>query len=334
MNSGKSKSCNKCYENTIDKHFFDEIDTQEKAYILGLLYADGCNYEDSKRIKIDLISDDEKILYDIKNIMKFNGDIHHYWDKTKIFTVNGEKKEYPCKPQSRLLIHNTRLSEQLALKGCVKNKTYELKFPDKNVLPFDLNKHFIRGLFDGDGSLGYQIIKNKYSEMKKFSFTITGTTEIVTEISNLLKYRFDCCPDIRSRYPERNNNNVTMTICGNRIIENIFNWLYEESNIHIDRKYNKYLELIEQNKIIDNRTLNDLKGIYPPKKIHNLLTDEIYESCSMAARKLNIALGTLTNRCKLKNSFIYYEDEYLKLNEKEKDELKKSTLIKFNNKTA
>ena len=47
-------SCRECYKTKINKNFFKNIDTQEKAYILGFFYADGCNYEDSYRVKIDL----------------------------------------------------------------------------------------------------------------------------------------------------------------------------------------------------------------------------------------------------------------------------------------
>ena len=55
----------------INENYFDEIDTPNKAYILGLLYFDGSNtsnYENKRYcITITLKQDDCKILEDIKN---------------------------------------------------------------------------------------------------------------------------------------------------------------------------------------------------------------------------------------------------------------------------
>ena len=45
----------------VDDAYFDIIDTQDKAYFLGLLYADGCNYENQGVIKIDIIQDDKEL---------------------------------------------------------------------------------------------------------------------------------------------------------------------------------------------------------------------------------------------------------------------------------
>ena len=69
---------------TVDDSFFDVIDTQNKAYILGLLYADGCNYEDNNLIKIDLVQEDQDPLLKVKEAMKFSGDLKYYEQKNKI----------------------------------------------------------------------------------------------------------------------------------------------------------------------------------------------------------------------------------------------------------
>ena len=54
----------------LNEHYFDIIDTKDKAYILGFLYADGCigrygKYNDSYNIILSLVETDKKILEDI-----------------------------------------------------------------------------------------------------------------------------------------------------------------------------------------------------------------------------------------------------------------------------
>ena len=57
---------------TIDENYFDIIDNQDKAYILGLLYADGCNYVPQHRVKIELQERDKDILDKINIKMNSN----------------------------------------------------------------------------------------------------------------------------------------------------------------------------------------------------------------------------------------------------------------------
>ena len=47
---------------TFDTHFFDEINTQEKAYVLGFLFADGYNYEKRGVVSLSLQEKDKEIL--------------------------------------------------------------------------------------------------------------------------------------------------------------------------------------------------------------------------------------------------------------------------------
>jgi len=261
LNSGLSKGCRNCFKFDIDDHFFDIIDSEEKAYILGFLYADGYNNNKYKRIKIDLQSDDENILVKIKHALQYTGEILHYDFKTKIF--NG--KEYKVKPTSRLNLYSENLSNQLVDKGCIQNKTYKVDFPNNDILPIYLYNHFIRGLIDGDGHIGYWI-DNKKTGHKKFSLSLTGTTEIIHNVCKIIVEKFNCKPDLRSRFKDRDNNNLTMSICGNKVIEGILDWLYSDSNIYLDRKYNKYIELKEQN----NKTMYNQNNTYCMRKVIQL----------------------------------------------------------------
>lgn len=69
----------------VDDNFFNSIDNQYNAWLLGLLYADGCVYENGT-IKIDLVKDDIDVLEKIKEIIKCDAPLHEY--------EQGKKKIY------------------------------------------------------------------------------------------------------------------------------------------------------------------------------------------------------------------------------------------------
>lgn len=294
---------------SVDDTFFDTIDSQDKAYILGLLYADGCNYEDTGIIKLDLVTEDEDVLIKIKNIMKYTGNINHYHDKYK--EING--KIYECKPYSRLCIRSKQLSEQLANKGCTNNKTYTLAFPKKEIISDTLIKDFIRGYMDGDGGISYWI-DNKNTGHKKFQINFCGTTDIIQSISNILSNKFKCYPAISDRYPDRDNNNLQMNICGNQVVKRILDWLYKDANIYMNRKYNKYLELLDEIKRVEEDK-NLYGNAYPRRKVINLETLEIYDTVNGAGKALGVCGSAIFQRCHNHQGLMYL-DEYEQIEDK------------------
>ena len=287
----------------VNDNYFDVIDNQNKAYILGFLYADGCNYKNGY-FKIDLQEEDKNMLEVFKKELNFEGNVTcSFKGGYKYF---GEK-QYLCKPCYRLAISSRQLSEQLALKGCVPNKSNLMIFPNEKILPKELQRHFIRGFVDGNGTIGYWI-SNKNTNHKKFNFGICGTTEMVNSICNIIDNKFGTHSDIRSRFPERNTDNVQSAINGNKSIERVLNWLYEDANLYLKRKHDKYLLLLEQNKNTDaDKTLYG--SAHPRRAIIDLSTKIEYASLAECGRKLNMYTSTLTNYCKNKNKFMYL-DEY------------------------
>ena len=211
----------------INEKFFNSIDSEEKAYILGLFYADGSNNIKRYKAYIMLAEQDVDILYKIKDLIQPEKPLHYQ-----------KRKPQNSKHQNRYMfyIDNKHISKQLEKLGCVINKTYKLKFPD--WLDENLYNHFIRGYFDGDGHIG---IYNKRAQI-----SITGTKEFLNRIKNILtKININC--KLYERYPERRTNIRSIQFNGNRQVERFLNWLYKDSTLYIERKYDKYKELIELN---------------------------------------------------------------------------------------
>jgi len=155
----------------IDENFFNEIDTEEKAYILGWFYSDGC-VQDSGKCRIQIQKDDEDILYRIKEILKYDG---------PMYDIPPPKKFPHRKPQTCLCINRKVLAQDLIKWGCLPNKSLVLTYP--TWIDPALEHHFIRGVFDGDGSVS--IKKEKYLST---SVTTTDLFNIATIYIKRLRY--------------------------------------------------------------------------------------------------------------------------------------------------
>ena len=233
----------------LNEHCFDEIDTEEKAYVLGFLYADGCNMIKSHKIKITLALYDREILEKIRNVFETNA---------PIIIKEGRKisnSEYYGSPTATLRISSVYLSNRLCELGVLPNKTYILKFPD--FLRKDLVKHFVRGYFDGDGSI-------TLAKRGKPKICIASSKIFLQNIK-------DICDNnqwISHIYSKKRCDDAVgiFEIQAQDSVKNFLDWIYLNSKIYCERKYNRYYSYFYQNipikkyEKIDNKTLMDMYG--------------------------------------------------------------------------
>lgn len=203
-----------------NKNFFEVINTEEKAYWLGFMYADG--YITQDYVGIALSTEDIDHLYKFKTALNSNHNIKTYEGSTTY---------------ARLIIKSEKMKNDLIINGCVYNKSLILKFPDSRILPKELIKHFIRGYFDGDGSL----VLSKGSN----NFKICGTMEFLKEVINCFntyipEYRFN---EKLYKRKKDNKNNYYISYGGRLKTYTVMRWLYENSTIYLERKYKRYLKL-------------------------------------------------------------------------------------------
>ena len=132
--------------------YFENIDTQEKAYWLGFIYADGYigKNNNNGRFGISLSTEDIDHLYKFKESIESSHPINKY----RVSSGYKIGAEY-C----RIIICEEKLVNDLIKQGCVYNKTNILSPPN---IDKKLRRHFIRGYMDGDGSI--IIHKNKYCD--------------------------------------------------------------------------------------------------------------------------------------------------------------------------
>ncbi len=221
---------NKCNES-----FFENINTEAKAYFLGLMYADGCICEQKigqNRININLKYHDKHILETFKKHLEYTGKL--------TFTENSKKKlKFNIQDQYRLRISSNKLCNDLSKHGCTPRKTFTLKFP--TTVPEHLLRHFIRGLFDGDGGV-YSKIKGRNKFTPIFRFQITGTYNICEGINQLFFKLFNFKP-LKLTF---HKNSYTYALGGSYQIKQIFHYLYDNSNpeLCLIRKYNIFKQIL------------------------------------------------------------------------------------------
>lgn len=201
--------------------FFEVINTEEKAYFLGLLYADGFNDEKKGIIQINLQSKDEEIL------KKFSA----YIQPTKQLYYTSDKEL--CK----MIICSKKMSKDLTKWGCVYKKSLILEFP--HFLPDDLMSHFIRGFFDGDGCV--------MADMKKkvFHFKILSTKTVVENIQKYLvaNCNLNITKIIEEITPSTGNIKYNVAYGGRRQLLRIRDYLYKDATIFLQRKYNRFFSI-------------------------------------------------------------------------------------------
>ena len=202
----------------VNEDYFNIIDSEDKAYFLGLLYSDG--YVNKEGFYLSLCDKDLLILETFKNYISFSGDI-----KTKL-----PRKEHHC-VQKQLYIYSSKLAKSLTLLGCTQNKSHTVNFP--KILDEKFHSHFIRGVFDGDGSV--------YIRSSGLGFSIIGNILLIEKILNILTLR--CNLKHRKLFrDERCNNEIVYFVIGEKSeLLKVYNYIYQNNtDTYMDRKYIKF----------------------------------------------------------------------------------------------
>lgn len=220
-NNISKKQDNHIYQCNYD--YFENIDSDEKAYWLGFLAADGCNYRRETNATI-LLNIHQK---DLDHLIKFQASLNSNIPIKNLIQNDGFSNNTPM---SRFAINSMKMSKDLEKLGIVPRKSLILKPPiidEKYYLPF------ILGYFDGDGSIC------KLKQYNNYEWSIQGTKEMLNWINSVLQ--LDC--KLKQRNPNSNLNNYYISIGGTNKIYNILYKLYNSCNIHLERKYLIYKEL-------------------------------------------------------------------------------------------
>ena len=205
----------------VNDYIFSKIDNEEKAYWLGFLYADGsvCKFKKSQYVELSLKESD------VEHLRKF----------AKFMGYPFEPKYREKQKAYRVQFGSRRVCESLIKLGCTHKKSLTLKFPIEEQVPNELLRHFIRGYFDGDGCLSIK----EYAFKKSPKVTILGTIEFLTSLRNYLNLG-----EIPIKKCKNNDSNNYYMMFNVEDARKFLHYIYDNANIFLQRKYDKFLEVI------------------------------------------------------------------------------------------
>lgn len=217
LHKGNTKRLKK---HTLNTEYFDVIDTEAKAYSLGFIYADGCNTRNGLQIGIQ--EEDKEILDFIKSEMNISNDLRY---------IKPYKSHW--KPKWELCVKSIELSQKLTNVGCPPAKSLILKFP--TFIPDTLMPHFIRGYFDGDGSIS--VCNRGY---KRLSFVSASKDFIL----GLKDFFFTTLSLDLQLYQNKNSYSIMSSKV--TTVNSVIEYMYANSSISMHRKYKKAYGLAEE----------------------------------------------------------------------------------------
>lgn len=209
--------------------YFINCKTPESSYILGLLWADGTVYKKNyyNTISIECLESD---MIEFKKYFKKSGNWSEYKREGRI----------SGKTMITLRTNNKKLVDFLFTNNYNK-KSYISPNKILSLIPDELKLYFFRGWIDGDGCF-YINKKNNCTQ-----FYLSGSfKQDWTAIENLLTmlnidYKIN-------RIKNKNNTSYSsIRITNRKKINMLGNYIYQnfnEDNIGLDRKYKKYIDII------------------------------------------------------------------------------------------
>jgi len=217
--------------------FFENIDTEEKAYFLGFIYADGCVFDNT--CKVNLSIKDINVLEKFRTAIAGDMPIHTRQAVCNL-SNDGVSREY-C----MIEMTNDMLRSDLARHGVIPRKSEILTFP--TTVPDELIRHFLRGYVDGDGSFGkYRFMDGppKYRKMTdKYTFSLLSTPEFIEEARRIFKIVSGASGSVSQRKKESPSRVRALSYSGGRCVKLLLHYMYDDCNVYLDRKYQNYLSI-------------------------------------------------------------------------------------------
>lgn len=235
----KSCGCGQKSKTCPNQNYFDVIDTSEKAYIIGLLASDGSIYDknNSYYAKIRLNYKDVDILEKIQNCMNINSKIT-YQEEEVTFPQGGKTIAKMC----CLNIYGKQIIKKIEDYGLIPNKTLHLKVCYEQISE-EFIRDYLRGLWDGDGCFG---IYDRENGSRIYEVGYIGSYELLNDIKDIIHKYFPSHKVDIWHAKECNENIYRLGLSRRDDFIEFLNFIYKDSSIYLNRKYQKYLDCMDK----------------------------------------------------------------------------------------
>ncbi len=221
------------------EQYFDEIDTEVKAYWLGFFVADGCIRWNEKTgnyaLQVVLQPEDEDHLLALESDMGGSRTPQ---------TISIHLDGYGDYKAVKLDWYSKYLVQRLIELGVRPQKSGNEALP---TIPEQFSKHFWRGVFDGDGCLVTQ--RKGFNLVLEYRFSLAGSHALLEAFQNWAQAKVNIRPQkvVKAKNSQGETKVSVFYMNGNRQIAALMTALYHGCTRKLRRKYNTYLSLLEQN---------------------------------------------------------------------------------------
>lgn len=222
-----------------DESYFHNIDCEHKAYWLGYIAADGTvldktKSENSQRLKLCLARENEELLYKFKEDIQATYPIGQYKN-----SCHYAKETWIGQPISQITIPSEQIYNDLVSHNITPRKSLTIIFPETMKDNQYVNA-FIRGYFDGDGCISQNKSTSK-SRDYNYKVTIKGTQSMLYNFRKIS----GVSGTIKASGKHADFRNKELVIVKHKDMKDFLNFIYKDSTIHLQRKYERYLLVLK-----------------------------------------------------------------------------------------
>jgi DNA-binding transcriptional regulator WhiA len=265
---------------SFNEEFFVKIDTELKAYWLGFLLADGY-------------------------IGKYGGKWRNLWctlsakdaNHLQLF-MNHIGSDYPVAVYQRANHRKARicLTSMAAVGDLVRKKWCEFKSEGNchimKYVPDHLFNHFVRGYFDGDGSIVRKVRQDRHSKAYQYSFVLVAHANHHNFL-DAIRAKMVVATGVKDKALKRRGSVWVCHWNGNAQVGSLCQWLYSNASAWLPRKRERYEELLGGKLDFIWPRDNRFKFLLKPKQIVELPDSErdriIDRFCELATNSKWIA---------------------------------------------
>lgn len=234
-NHGLSGKQNRIYH--LNENYFQNIDSDEKAYWVGFIAADGCIYQYKEENKQDILSI-ALAIKDIEHLRKFQQALQT--NKPISIGKHGKNKQYQ---HASLQVSSNKISVDLQRVGITPRKTYNVKWP---TIPENLLPAYIRGYFDGDGTISTDIAP---TTLHKTYINLAGYETNMKNFQEYLSTKGIQSTIYCTNKSTEHENFCSLLFTNKKNKQKFLSLIYNNASVYLERKYElaqKFIDLCTQ----------------------------------------------------------------------------------------